>query len=110
MSHHTEMRMKDNADIKAQFGDFVTRLRDAHPNLAYLHLVEPRLRGMELVDALPDDEDNDFLREIWAPRPFISAGGYKRDNGMAVAEEKGDLIAYGRGFISNVCFYFDTTE
>ena len=42
------------------------------------------------------------MREIWYPRPLISAGGYTRDHALEVAETKGDLIAFGRYFISNV--------
>ena len=47
-------------------------------------------------------QENDFLREIWAPRPFISAGGYKRPLAIETAEAKGDIIAFGRAFIANV--------
>jgi hypothetical protein len=48
-------------------------------------------------------KSNDFLRELWSPRPLISAGGYTRELAIATAETKGDLIACGRFFISNVC-------
>ena len=48
------------------------------------------------------DQSNDFLREIWQPRPFISAGGYTAELALEVAENKGDLIAAGRLFIANV--------
>lgn len=47
-------------------------------------------------------KSNDFIREIWKPRPLISAGGYNRETALAVAETKGDLVAFGRYFISNV--------
>ena len=33
---------------------------------------------------------------------MISAGGYKRDLAIRTADEKGDVIAFGRFFISNV--------
>lgn len=49
-------------------------------------------------------QSNDFIRDIWAPRPIVSAGGYTRDIALEVAEEKGDIIAFGRPFISNVSF------
>ncbi|EKM48553.1 uncharacterized protein PHACADRAFT_202675 [Phanerochaete carnosa HHB-10118-sp] len=48
-----------------------------------------------------EGESNDFLREIWGERPFISAGGYNRELALEAAETKGDLIAVGRLFISN---------
>ncbi len=47
-------------------------------------------------------QSNDFIREIWRPRPLISAGGYDRDLALQEAESTGDLIAFGRYFISNV--------
>jgi NADPH2 dehydrogenase len=56
-----------------------------------------------LMTRLTFKKDNDFLREIWSPRPFISAGGYTRELAIDTAETKGDLIAVGRLFISNVC-------
>lgn len=42
------------------------------------------------------------MREIWAPRPFICAGGFERDTAFAHSEETGDLIAFGRAYIANV--------
>ena len=46
------------------------------------------------------------MREIWSPRPLISAGGYSRELALDVAETKGDIIAIGRLFISNVRLAF----
>jgi NADPH2 dehydrogenase len=89
------MRM---ADPVPQFSHFVRSLVAAHPDLAYLHAIEPRV-----FDGLTNgDESNDFLRAIWAPRPFVSSGGYTRALALKVAEEKGDIISFGRYFISNV--------
>ena len=47
-------------------------------------------------------QSNDFVRKIWAPRPIISTGGYDRKLAMEVADNQGDLIAFGRSFIANV--------
>ncbi len=47
-------------------------------------------------------QSNDFIREIWAPRAIISAGGYTRQSAIETADTKGDLIAFGRPFIGNV--------
>ncbi|KAL1712792.1 hypothetical protein EV715DRAFT_213011 [Schizophyllum commune] len=95
-----EMRMEDPIP---QFTYFVKELKARHPDFAYIHLVEPRVVGTENRDEKDIDprEQNDFLRDIWAPKPFISAGGYNRELALKVAEEKGDLIAFGRFFISN---------
>ena len=52
-------------------------------------------------------QSNDFLREIWKPRPYIAAGGYARDTAFADADKHGDLIAFGRHFIPNVSLSTD---
>ena len=84
------------------FTELVTRVRDAYPDLAYLHVSEARVDGTYERDFVPAHENNDFLREIWAPRPYIAVRGFNRDTAIESAETKGDLIAFGRQFISNV--------
>ncbi|KAE9406886.1 NADH:flavin oxidoreductase/NADH oxidase [Gymnopus androsaceus JB14] len=94
------MRMTDPVPT---FSYLVTKLKEEFPNLAYLHLVEPQINGSRTqhLDNIVSTDSNDFLRDIWRPRPFISAGGYTRATAMQIADEKGDLIAFGRYFISN---------
>lgn len=97
-----------------QFTHFVSKLVASHPDLAYLHVLEP------LSETPPNPENptfgvgegsdsskesNDFLRRIWAPRPFISCGEHTRDRALSISQEKGGLIAFGRAFISNVCHF-----
>jgi NADPH2 dehydrogenase len=91
-------------DLKPTYGYLVTELRSRYPDLAYLHAVEPRADGDGTSSTMQEHHSNDFLREIWGDRPFISAGGYTRASGIAAAEEKGDLIAYARPYIANVSF------
>ncbi|EIN03583.1 FMN-linked oxidoreductase [Punctularia strigosozonata HHB-11173 SS5] len=96
-----DMRMPDPIP---QFSHLVSALRAAHPNLAYLHVVEPRITGSEDTAPAPDSnqvESNDFLREIWDGLPFISAGGYTRESAIERSEQSGELIAFGRHFIAN---------
>ncbi|KIY73569.1 NADH:flavin oxidoreductase/NADH oxidase [Cylindrobasidium torrendii FP15055 ss-10] len=93
-----DMGMKDP---KPTFAYLVSQVKERYPDMAYLHLVEPRVDGIELRDSVPDGWDNDFLREIWAPRPLISAGGFDVTTAKERADEKGDLIAFGRKFIAN---------
>ncbi|KII91973.1 hypothetical protein PLICRDRAFT_172136 [Plicaturopsis crispa FD-325 SS-3] len=89
-------------DPKPTFAYLVQRLRDEYPDLAYIHVVEPRVDGGKTRETgVPDGESNDFIREIWAPRPLISAGGYDRELALETAEHTGDLIAFGRHFIAN---------
>ncbi|KAJ7639472.1 hypothetical protein FB45DRAFT_905697 [Roridomyces roridus] len=85
---------------KPTYAHLVTELRDRFPDLAYLSVVEPRVDGIITVD-VKDGYSNDFIREIWGSRPLISAGGYTRETALATAEEKGDLIAFGRPYLAN---------
>ena len=89
------------------FSYLVKEIGQRHTDLAYLHVIEPRVNGTEARDDEPGaGESNDFIRELWSPRPLISAGGYTREEAMKVADEKGELIAFGRYFISNVSWGF----
>ncbi|KAJ7760116.1 FMN-linked oxidoreductase, partial [Mycena maculata] len=84
---------------KPTYAHLVTALHDLYPELAYLHVIEPRADGIETVEAKAG-YSNDF-REIWGDRPLISAGGYTGETALAVAEKKGDLVAFGRPYIAN---------
>uniref|UniRef100_A0A8H8CE90 NADH:flavin oxidoreductase/NADH oxidase N-terminal domain-containing protein n=1 Tax=Psilocybe cubensis TaxID=181762 RepID=A0A8H8CE90_PSICU len=81
-------------DPVPQFTHLVESIVNKHPDMAYLHVVEPD-------KGAPETESNDFLRDIWAPRPFISCGDYTRETAIKRADETGNLIAFGRYFISN---------
>ena len=95
------MGMKDPVP---QFRHFVSQIAATHPTLAYIHVVEPRVNGLMTIP--PEEFDptrsNDFIRAVWAPRPLISCGAYSQELAVQVAETKGDLIAVGRYFVSNV--------
>lgn len=81
----------------------VSQLSTLHPSLAYIHVVEPELNSKHSMKAFPAcEQSNDFIRAIWGNRPLISCGDYTRSSGIKTADEKGDLIAYGRPFVSNV--------
>jgi NADPH2 dehydrogenase len=93
-----DMRMKDPTQT---FAHFVSRIRDLYPKLAYLHVVQPRVLGDSDGRSAGETESNDFLREIWFPRPFISAGGFTVETATEVADRSGELIAFGRLYIAN---------
>jgi NADPH2 dehydrogenase len=109
--------MKEENPIPG-FSYLVTELAKRFPNLAYLHVVEPR--ADELAMDMPQDKrhdatkamSNDFIREIWGNKTLISAGGYERDSAIKTAEEKGDVIGFSRHYIANVCYFmlFSDTE
>lgn len=102
------MRMEDPVPT---FKYITEQISLAHPNLMYLHFVESRDNSIFNYDQAPQEgelpalNNNEFARKIWAPRPFISAGGYSDAIGKAfkAAEERGVLIALGRAFVANVC-------
>ena len=79
---------------------FVERLRDTHPNFAYVHVTESR-EAEELKEGKLDDSKA-TLREIWGDRPYIAAGGFDRETAKSTVEKYGGLVAFGRQFISNV--------
>ncbi|KAJ7293870.1 hypothetical protein C8J57DRAFT_1444943 [Mycena rebaudengoi] len=87
-------------DPKPTYTYFVTQLRERYPDLAYLHVVEPRVNGAETVE-VKAGYSNDFIRDIWGDRRLISAGGYTRESAIDTAERKGDLIAFARSYIAN---------
>ena len=70
--------------------------------------------GVTNVDA--GDRSNEFIREIWTKGPggneaedgrrLISAGNNSLKSATELADTKGDLIAFGRFFISNVREFF----
>ncbi|KAF9446928.1 FMN-linked oxidoreductase [Macrolepiota fuliginosa MF-IS2] len=91
-------------DPLPQFAHLVSALKLEFPGLAYIHVIEPRIAGDRDHDIRGNKPhaSNDFLRNIWVPKPYISAGGYRRDDAMHQADEKeNELVAFGRTFISN---------
>ncbi|KAJ6612867.1 hypothetical protein B0H10DRAFT_1806688 [Mycena sp. CBHHK59/15] len=91
------------ADPLSTFSYVLTQLVTRHPGLAYVHLVEPRIDGSStrLEGTVGAHETNDALRNIWAPRRLVSAGNFTTEAALERAETTGDLIAFGRMFISN---------
>ncbi|WMV52025.1 hypothetical protein MTR67_045410 [Solanum verrucosum] len=64
-------------------------------DIAYCHVVEPMMKSIECDESLVP------LRKAFKGT-FIVAGGYDREDGnRAVIEDRADLVAYGRLFISN---------
>jgi NADPH2 dehydrogenase len=84
------------ADPIPQFSYVIQQLRDLHPNLAYLHLIE-----RAEADNTAASSANDPLRKIWGSRPLVSAV-HTLETAIQTAEEKGDIIAFGKFFIANV--------
>jgi NADPH2 dehydrogenase len=81
--------------------DALVKLFDKkHPNLAYIHVLEPDSYGVSLV--APDVvRSNKFIDDVRLPRPVIHANGYDRISALKETEAEGVLIGFGRSFISN---------
>ena len=94
----TFMSMHDS-DPEALFGYVGKELNRF--DLAYLHIVEPRIKGDTKVEEDSNGMGVKFFRPIF-DGTLITAGGYTRDSGNEVlATEDADLVAYGRLFIAN---------
>ena len=83
------------------FRTLVEDINSKYPHLTYIHVVEPRADG--IVDVVPKEgESNDFIRDIWAPRPLILAGGFTRELALETTERDANvLVGMGRLYISN---------
>ncbi|HZU63217.1 MAG TPA: alkene reductase [Novosphingobium sp.] len=91
----------DEAQPEALFHHVASELDKR--DLAYLHLVEPTVKGREIA-AEADPRAEALMRDIRArfAGPIILAGGYTRRNAeQALADGRGDLIAFGRPFLAN---------
>jgi NADPH2 dehydrogenase len=88
------------------FGYLVSKIRDGYPNLAYIHAIDPLPLEESDTTGKPgaqlQRESNDFIRDIWQPRPLIAAGGFTGASAKEIVEEKDGLVAFGRHFIANV--------
>ena len=107
-------------DPKPTFKYLAERIKDLYPDFAYIHVVDPRAEGNR--DRIPDPgevgnimarktiaycynlqfQSNDFLRDVWKPKPFINAGGFNAELALESGEKTDDLVAFGRYYISNV--------
>lgn len=88
-----------DSDPQATFGHFAERL--ATYGLAYLHVIEPRVKGTETLEEDKAPVAAAFLRHHF-PGPIIAAGGFDLDGAQAIlARGDADLVAFGRWFSSN---------
>ncbi|PRP75622.1 hypothetical protein PROFUN_07988 [Planoprotostelium fungivorum] len=88
------------SDPKPTFSHLTRQLIERVPRLSYLHVVEARIAGNADVTPHPG-ASCDFLYDIWSPRPFFIAGGFKVKDALQVVEEKEVAVVFGRYFISN---------
>ncbi|MGB3124637.1 MAG: alkene reductase [Pseudomonas sp.] len=69
--------------------------------LAYLHVIEPRIRGADDAEVNVPAVASKSLRGIFKG-PIVAAGGFSRETAEEIiAAGDADLVAFGRLFISN---------
>ncbi|KAJ4489880.1 hypothetical protein J3R30DRAFT_3693308 [Lentinula aciculospora] len=94
-----DMRMRDPIPT---YSYIVETIKNLYPDFAYISICEPRVSGSTTQDsAVAITDSNDFVRDIWAPKPLIVAGGFDRESAIERADLTGDLIAFGRKYTSN---------
>jgi N-ethylmaleimide reductase len=88
-----------DSDAKALFTYVAKHLNRF--GLAYLHIIEPRVKGNVVVAEGQGPIASEYLRTIFTGK-IIAAGGFEPDTAEAVvANGDADLVAFGRYFVSN---------
>ena len=88
-----------DSDPETTFGTFAGKL-NAY-GLAYLHVIEPRVSGVETIEEGRPPVAAEFLRKIFTG-PIVAAGGFDRAGAEAIVQKgDADLVAFGRFFTSN---------
>jgi N-ethylmaleimide reductase len=88
-----------DSNPRALFRYIAERLNDFKP--AYLHVIEPRIKGGELIAEGQGPVAARELSKVFHG-PIIAAGGFEPDTAeTAIANGDASLIAFGRHFIAN---------
>ena len=88
-----------DSDPQALFGHAAERLNRF--GLAYLHIIEPRVKGNVVIAEGQGPVASEWLRRIFKGK-IIAGGGFEPDTAGAVVENgDADAVAFGRHFISN---------
>ncbi|CAO3641752.1 unnamed protein product [Cunninghamella echinulata] len=107
LSPYSEFQDMFENDRVGTWSYVTEQLQKNHPNLAYLHFLEPRIRDFD--DQLPttngkeEIETLDHFKKIWQG-PFIAGGNYSYDYKLAyenAEKSPNTLYSFGRSFIAN---------
>ncbi|CAE6467190.1 unnamed protein product [Rhizoctonia solani] len=84
----------------------ISELVQRHPELAFIHMIEPGINSHENGTTQLLDEgvtaSNDFAYRLWTPRAYITSGGYDHKSAPHAADKLDNTaVAIGRLFISN---------
>jgi N-ethylmaleimide reductase len=99
LSPSTEYNSMFDSDPEHTFGYVAERLNQYE--LAYLHIIEPRVKGIETIKEGQPPVASAQLRKIYKGN-ILAAGGFDPQSAEAIIERgDADLVAFGRYFISN---------
>jgi len=88
-----------DSDPHATFG-YVAKRLNAYA-LAYLHVIEPRIRGIEERESSDSEVSSKDLRRHFNGA-LVAAGGFSRESAEQIlVDGHADLVAFGRLFIAN---------
>jgi NADPH2 dehydrogenase len=93
-----DMGMKDPVP---QFSNLLSQLQTL--GIAYIHAIEPRIKGDIIVGAENPEKSLEFIYKIWAG-PILVAGGYTPESAAKHVEAYSDkdiIVNFGRHFIAN---------
>jgi N-ethylmaleimide reductase len=80
--------------------DYVAEKLNAF-GLAYLHIIEPRVKGNVVIAEGQGAVASEHIRKIFKGK-IIAAGGFEPETAAAVVEKgDADLVAFGRHFVAN---------
>ena len=111
----TEIFSRDRVGVRLSPSGIFNGISDSNPEvifdyvagalnrfaLAYLHVIEPRVKGGETLREGHPPVAAARLRKIFNG-PMIAAGGFDREGAMEVLDKgDADLVAFGRHFIAN---------
>jgi N-ethylmaleimide reductase len=99
ISPSSQFNEMSDSDPLATFGYFADELNRF--GLAYLHIIEPRMSGSNVIDENSKPVASEVLRKIFKGK-IIAAGGFEPDTAEAIIEKgDADLVSFGRHFIAN---------
>ena len=99
LSPNTQFNAMSDSDPDTLFGHVAGRLNGYSP--AYLHIIEPRIKGIVAVtEGLPPIAAAQLRRSFTGN--ILAAGGFEPESAEAIVRSgDADMVAFGRHFIAN---------
>ncbi|VDC07426.1 unnamed protein product [Peniophora sp. CBMAI 1063] len=87
------------SDPVLTFKALVERIHSKHPDLAYIHVIEPEPDRVASAPGVV--RSNAFADEVRLPKPVLHAAAFTPETAREAAERDGVLVGFGKLFISN---------